>query len=392
MKLKKTLLLIALIVFSLTLANFCFASGAPKLLIFHSPTCHECQKAKSEIIPQIEKEFRGRLEIEYRDIAEMQGYLDLLSLEKEYNVESKMDLPIFFLKGKFLGGKAVNMMSLRKFIRETLDLSAEGRGRLAAADLAEHFKTFTPLAIVSAGLIDGINPCAFTVIVFFISFLFLQGYSRKDIAVIGLLFIFAVFLTYLLIGFGLFSFLYRLSGFWLVTKIFNILIGVFSLILGAFAVYDLYKYRQGGDTEGLILQLPQAVKNQIHKVIGWHYRKTDKTQDEGKPQKAHMWKLALSALTCGFLVSLLEAVCTGQTYIPTIAFIIKTNHLKLEAFGYLLLYNAMFILPLLLIFLLALLGVTSMQFSHFLKKHLITVKVLMATLFFGLGVFLIWWA
>jgi len=47
--------------------------------------------------------------------------------------------------------------------------------RLAGIDLAEHFRSFKTLAIVVAGLIDGINPCAFTVIVFFVSFLAFQG-------------------------------------------------------------------------------------------------------------------------------------------------------------------------------------------------------------------------
>lgn len=388
MRLKKEhLLIIPFFLFALTAMSF--AAEMPKLIFFHSPSCQECQKAKAEIIPQIEKEFKGRLEIAYRDISEMEAYLDLLSLEKEYGVEPTLQLPIFFLKGRFLSGKEVTLAGLRKFIPEMLGYAAQEKERVSSTDLAGHFKTFTPLAIVSAGLIDGINPCAFTVIVFFISFLFLQGYSRRDIAVIGLLFILAVFLTYLLIGIGLFGFLYRLSGFWLVTKIFNLCIGASSLILGGFALYDLYKYRQAGQTEGLILQLPQAVKNQIHKVIGWHYRKTGKA-GEGKPQKAHLWKLGLSALGCGFIISLLEAVCTGQTYIPTIAFIIKTNHMKLQAFGYLLLYNAMFIVPLLAVFLMALLGVTSVQFSDFLKRHLATVKLLMAVLFFSLGAFLIW--
>jgi threonine/homoserine/homoserine lactone efflux protein len=50
----------------------------------------------------------------------------------------------------------------------------------------------------------------------------------------------------------------------------------------------------------------------------------------------------------------------------------------------------MFIVPLLIIFLFALLGVTSEQFSKFLKKHLLMIKILMAALFFALGIFLIW--
>jgi cytochrome c biogenesis protein CcdA len=256
--------------------------------------------------------------------------------------------------------------------------------------LIAHFKTFTPLVIVSAGLIDGINPCAFTVIVFFISFLALQGYKRRDLVFIGLTFIFAVFLTYTLIGIGLFGFLYRLKGFWLVVRITNLSIGIFSVALGICALYDFFKFKKTGHTEGLLLQLPQAIKNQIHSVIGMHYRKT-KIQEVATVER-NIFRLILSALITGFLVSILEAVCTGQTYLPTITFILKTTNLRLQALGYLLLYNLMFIVPLFIIFLFALLGATSEQFSEFLKKHLLTVKILMAILFFGLGIFLIWGA
>jgi len=42
------------------------------------------------------------------------------------------------------------------------------------------------------------------------------------------------------------------------------------------------------------------------------------------------------------------------------------------------------------IFILALMGTTSAQFSGFLKKHLGLIKIFMAVLFFSLGLFLIW--
>jgi len=79
-------------------------------------------------------------------------------------------------------------------------------------------------------------------------------------------------------------------------------------------------------------------------------------------------------------VSLLEAVCTGQLYLPTIVFVLKESTLRLRALGYLLLYNLMFIFPLLLILILALFGTTSEHFSQFLKKHLVIMKVSMAIL------------
>jgi hypothetical protein len=129
------------------------------------------------------------------------------------------------------------------------------------------------------------------------------------------------------------------------------------------------------------------VKFRIQKVITAHYRTSP-----GAPVAAlsRMRLLFLSAIMTGFLVTILEAVCTGQTYLPTISFILKMSPLKAQAFSYLLLYNFMFVIPLVAILFCAVLGFTSQEFSGFLKKRLSLIKLLMAILFFGLGGFLIW--
>jgi len=355
------------------------ASGVRKLIIFYSPACHKCAEVKNDLMPKIKKEFKDQITIEYLDINNIENYKFLLSLKEKYMKDLEIVMPVFYLEGNFLNGRDDLRNKLSKFIVNALKSSGR-EGRLPAVDLVMHFKSFTPIIIISVGLVDGINPCAFTVIVFFISFLALQGYKKKELTVICLSFIFAVFLTYLLIGLGIFNFLYQLKGFWILTRIFNISIGIFSIVLGVLAIYDFLKFKKTGDTEGLLLQLPQSIKNRIHYVIGLHYRKTRKD----------IFRLAITALFTGFLVSILEAICTGQTYLPTITFILKTTDLKLQALVYLLLYNFMFILPLLIIFFFALLGATSGQFAHFLKRHLLGIKILMAVLFFGLGIFLIW--
>jgi len=358
----------------------------PKLIVFFSPGCHRCAEIKQKAMPYIEREFNGLIEIRYKDIDDLENYKYLLSLKQKYNSDIRIDLPVLFFEGQFLNGDGDVRNNLRNLITGFLTAPHKEEA-LPKIDLIAHFRSFTPVAIISAGFIDGINPCAFTVIVFFISFLALQGYRKRELLVIGFLFIFAVSLTYILIGLGLFGFLYRLESFWLATKILNLAIGIFSIVLGILCIHDFFEFKKTNKTEGLVLQLPAAVKNQIHNVIGMHYRKT---KDGQEPLKKHILRLAVSALVTGSLVSILEAVCTGQTYLPTISFILKTTQLKLQAFGYLLVYNFMFIVPLLIIFLFALLGVTSEQFSNFLKKHMLTIKVLMAILFFGLGIFLIW--
>lgn len=336
-------------------------------------------------MPVIEKEFKGKILIEYRDITDINNYTLMISLKQQYKADLELDLPVFFLEGEFLNGKGNIKKNLEALIAKSLTVSHKEE-KLKGLDLVEYFKSFKPIAIVAAGLEDGINPCAFTVIVFFISFLALQGYGKKEIAFIGLSFISAVFLTYFSIGIGIFNFLYALKEFWALTRALNLAIGSFSVILGILALYDFFKFKKTGETEGLILQLPKSVKYQINKIIGLHYRKTKDPQGV----KPHIARLVLSAFITGFLVSLLEAVCTGQLYLPTITFVFKTTPLKLHAFGYLFLYNILFVTPLFIIFLFALLGATSEEFSKFLKKHLGAIKLFMAVLFFSLGIYLIW--
>jgi cytochrome c biogenesis protein CcdA len=281
---------------------------------------------------------------------------------------------------------------VRRSLQALLAQGTPGSGSQATAlpkvDLIERFKSFTLLAIIAVGLIDGVNPCAVTVIVFFISFLSFQGYRKREIALIGLLFIFSVYVTYVLIGLGIFQSLYKLQEFWLLTKVINITVGSISIILSIYALYDFIQYRKTKTTDDLLLSLPQSIKNQIHKVIGSHYRVHTKTP--GSILKKHMVGLALSALITGFLVSVLEAVCVAKIYLPTIIFVLKTTTLKFKALVYLLLYNLLFVLPLVVIFLFALAGTTSERFQAILKGHLGTLKILMGIMFLGLGIFLIW--
>jgi cytochrome c biogenesis protein CcdA len=257
---------------------------------------------------------------------------------------------------------------------------------LSKVDLVKRFNSFTPFALIAVGLIDGINPCAVTVIVFFMSFLAFQGYRKREIMVIGMIFIFSVYLTYVLIGLGIFQFLYKLQGFWLLTKIINITVGVISITFSIYALYDFIQYKKTKSTDSMLLSLPKGIRNQIHKVIGVHYR-INKYQDG--VFKKHLFGLALSALITGFLVSVLEAVCVAKIYLPTIIFVLKTTSLKLKALSYLLLYNLLFVLPLFIIFIFALFGTTSERFSAILKGHLGTIKIFMGIMFLALGIFLI---
>ena len=61
------------------------------------------------------------------------------------------------------------------------------------------------VAVAAAGLLDGVNPCAFTTLIFLLASLALAGRGRREVLAIGAFFSLAVFLTYLAIGLGFFA-------------------------------------------------------------------------------------------------------------------------------------------------------------------------------------------
>jgi hypothetical protein len=246
--------------------------------------------------------------------------------------------------------------------------------------IINRFKSFGIGAITTAGLIDGVNPCAFTVLVFFISFLTFVGYHRRQIFILGIFFILAVFLTYLGIGLGLFEFFRSLEIIILLSRIIYYITAVLALTLGVFSLYDWWIFNKTKDPDKVKIKLPGIIKKQIQGVI--RHKTDDRTR--GRKDRSIL-ALIFTALSCGFIVSLLESVCTGQLYLPTIVFVLGVPELKAKAFLYLLLYNLMFILPLLIVFGFAFLGVNSERFAKIAHMHLAKVKLLTAIVFFALG-------
>ena len=382
MKMSKKIFFVSiLIIFILSASLLSFAKDLPKIIFFHSLKCKSCALIKSEFIPAIEEKYKDKIEIEYRDVDKIDDYKLLLSYQQKYK-DLQKNLPLVFVEGRFLSGKEQVEKHLQGYIDYVLRKgSFKPRELLPSIDLISRFRSFSPLAVILAGLIDGINPCAFTVIVFFVTFLTFQKYRKKEILVTGISFILAVFLAYLLLGVGLFNFLYNLVVFPYVIKIIYGVTAFLCLSLAVFSLYDILRFRRSGNKDEMVLRLPDRIKYHIQRIIGLHYRK----QQNKEENKKGLAGLILAALIVGFSISILEAVCTGQVYLPTIAFVLKTSSLKMQALVYLVLYNLMFIVPLFLVFLFALLGVSSEQFSHFMQRHIVMVKILMTTIFLILG-------
>ncbi len=128
--------------------------------------------------------------------------------------------------------------------------------------------------------------------------------------------------------------------------------------------------RRGRPAE-ILLQLPSLLKRQIHSSIRSQVRAAG---------------LAGSSLVLGFLVSVFEFACTGQVYLPTLAWLVRTGPGP-ATLGLLLLYNVCFILPLLAVFGASWLGASSGRITGLFQAHMGKVKLALAAVFAALAVF-----
>ncbi|MBI1977055.1 MAG: hypothetical protein HYS56_06070 [Candidatus Omnitrophica bacterium] len=366
--------------------------------LYYLPSCSHCREITDQFLPQMQAKYPGLFELEIVDISIPENNARLAQMEQAYGF--RYQPPTLVMEGIVLAGeeaiKAQFEATLRNLTEQRME-NGEWKMELPPHPvplpqgerviLKEKFSAFSFLAIVTAGFLDGINPCAFTTIVFFISFLGFAGYQRCQIQWIGIFFILSVFLTYLAIGLGLLRVLHTLSIFPILSKGLLWLTAAVTALFCFLSFKDFWIYRKTGQTREWTLQLPLSIKQRIHRVIGEGYRGVGAGF---KPAPTiPLFKLIGTALITGFLVSSLESVCTGQLYVPTLVYMTRLKETAWQAWGYLLLYNGAFILPLAAVFLFSLFGFTSQQFGQWASKHLGIVKLGTALFFLILTIILI---
>ncbi len=178
--------------------------------------------------------------------------------------------------------------------------------------------TWLPLLIVTAAFVDSINPCAFSVLFITLAFLFSLGQNRFQIIKTGLVYIFGIFLTYVLIGLGILkvlSFFNIPNGMAKFGAIAIILFGLINLINEFFPQFPIK------------LKLPDATHSKVGGLI----------------TRASI----PASFILGIFVGMFEFPCTGGPYLLVLSLLHDENSFTV-GFWYLILYNFVFVLPLLI--------------------------------------------
>ncbi len=193
---------------------------------------------------------------------------------------------------------------------------------------AEAMRTYLPQitlpAVVIAGLVDGINPCAFTVLLLFVTAMTASlGAGEGSVRAIraklvgmGSIYIAAVFLTYLALGVGLLKSL----DFFTRQHISARIGALVAVVLGLWMLKDYF--------------VPDA---------GWRLQAPGHL---GSVARRMAKKATLPALvTGGFLIGLCTVPCSGAVYLGVLS-LLALQPTRLLGYSYLVLYNMVFIMPL----------------------------------------------
>lgn len=354
------------------------APSAPdiQLVYFSKPGCSHCARVKG-MLGRVAESFPELKVVEF-NINKNQSMELNESLSRRFGVPENLRLvaPAVFTSAGFLVNDEIVEERVGDLIQRArepgnapleIEAGETADSPAAAQAIVERYGKINPGIIVSAGVLDGLNPCAFATIIFLLSYLQIARKTPREMAQIGIAYVAGVFSAYFLLGLGLSEIVAHIVAFRMAAMVLNVGMGVFALVIAILSFRDGIRCLQGR-LQDISLQLPVFLKDRIRSVI----RKS-------VPHRGFV----LAAFGVGAFISLLELACTGQVYAPTILYMIQAG--KGSAVGYLLLYNFAFILPLAVIFIMAFYGLTSGKLTTFLQRHAAVVKFGMALLFFVLA-------
>ena len=245
-------------------------------------------------------------------------------------------------------------------------VAVEGRGPSVAS-------RFTLPAILLAGFVDGFNPCSFAIMISLAGILAIGGRRRRARIAGGLAFCAASFLTYMLMGLGLMQALRALEGLRIVHDLVLGVLAFVLFVLSFLSFRDAVRFRKIPVFTVVTLKLPEGVKNLIRTIA------------------MSSWSgpaVVLAGFGCGFLVTLLDALCTGQVYVPVLALIAREPG-AWRSFSLLVAYNLAFIAPLVAVFVLASRTTDAFQMAKWSSRNVIPAKIGLGIMFAVLGVLLL---
>ncbi|MEK7612179.1 MAG: hypothetical protein AAB407_02465 [Patescibacteria group bacterium] len=223
--------------------------------------------------------------------------------------------------------------------------------------------------VIFAALADSINPCVFGVLIFLIAFMNKVFKTRKMMLLGGLLYSLVVYGTYLALGFGILRVTLSI-GF---ASSFYIVVATIAIIAGLLEIKDYFWYGKGFTLQ----MLPGGGER-----LEYYTKKIESMQSR------HPALLMFTTALLGVFVVLVELPCTGAPYFAILGLLAKGSYAT--AVPLLLLYNFIFILPLLIIIFVSYFGASSDKLEAWRLKHRGAMRLFIGIFLIVLGAYMVY--
>lgn len=188
--------------------------------------------------------------------------------------------------------------------------------------------------MMPAALADSINPCAFAVMLLLLTAILSRHQSRRKTLLAGILFAFAVFLSYFAMWLGLFSALATMNN----TFILKLVVGILWILVWLANLKDYFWYGKW-----FVMEVP--------------FSRRPKMQDMIDKVSSPWW-----AFVIWLLVSIFLLPCSSWPYFTILGYLsAESKELHTRGYIYLLVYNLIFILPMAIIAILVAFGYSTVD-------------------------------
>lgn len=329
---------------------------------FYGDGCSHCEKVKP-VIADLRSRYPNLIltELEvYNNATNRQVFTDM---SRKYGIETP-GVPLLFIGNRALSGDVeINSRFESEILAEQQRMASSpntSSGNLTPVNPVSTPALSLPL-VIGAALVDSTNPCGLSVLVFLLLTMAAAG-GRRRILLVGGAYITAMFLFHLLVGIGLFS-VFALSG---LTKLFSLIGGAIALVLGLITLADVLRNK-----ESFMLSIPESKKG----LLG------DLSRKASLP----------AAFVLGILAGILGFSCTGGIYISILG-LMGRDMTIMAGLPWLILYNFVYVLPLIVLTLLVAYGISPDHAERWRNEHKRTIRIIIGAILVALGlVILLGW-
>ncbi len=371
-----------LICLLLLLAPFAALGSETPVVVdfFYQHGCPECTRIRTKVLPDLADLYQGLYVINEYDTNVRSNVIRLIAYQQTLGISSNAPVTMIVDRTHALTGYDAIAANLQACVDRGIaeralpdwqpppEIAIPENQDEALAMAGSRFRRFSLPVILLGGFLDGINPCAIGTLVFFMSLLAVSGITGRALIILGFAYCAATFVTYFAIGLGLLHALRQLDAFTPVKSAIHLGMAALLVVLAALSLLDAYRYRATSNANAVLLQLPLKLKKRIHRIMR---------------RELSRKSILLAGLFTGTLVTVLESACTGQLYLPVLLMLARSEaDSAARAWGYLLIYNAAFLVPLVSVFLLVYAGtVNTGGLLAWSRKNVVPAKLLLAGFF-----------